>query len=158
MGFIKNLANRMGGAAEDYDDYDDYEEYDDYDDDNYTYYQEESAPKRTVRATRMESNNKVVNIQATAKFGVVVFHPESTSDALAVAACLVDEKNTVVVNLENADKEVYRRVVDFLSGVAYASRGKIKNVAKRTYIITPYNVGITGAEVIDELENNGVFF
>lgn len=151
---FRNFTNRVTGAAEDYDDYEDNDDYED----DYDYYREESMPKKTVRTARYESNNKVVSIQTTAQLGVVVFHPENTSDAFAIADCLVDEKNTVVVNLENANKEVYRRVVDFLSGVAYASGGKIKSVAKRTYIITPYNVGITGAEVIDELENNGVFF
>jgi cell division inhibitor SepF len=47
--------------------------------------------------------------------------------------------------------------VDFLSGVAYANEGKIKKVAVNTYIITPYNVDILG-DLIDELENNGLYF
>ena len=52
---------------------------------------------------------------------------------------------------------IARRVLDFLSGVAYANQGKIKRVANNTYIITPYNVGISG-DLIDELENNGMYF
>ena len=43
------------------------------------------------------------------------------------------------------------------SGVAYANEGKIKKVAISTYIITPYNVDILG-DLIDELENNGLYF
>ena len=50
-----------------------------------------------------------------------------------------------------------RRLLDFLSGVAYANEGKIKKVAISTYIITPYNVDILG-DLIDELENNGLYF
>ena len=50
-----------------------------------------------------------------------------------------------------------RRLVDFLSGVAYANNGQIKRVANSTFIITPYNVDIMG-DLLDELENNGVFF
>ena len=50
-----------------------------------------------------------------------------------------------------------RRLVDFLSGVAYAGEGKIKKVAANTYIITPYSVDIMG-DLIDELENNGLYF
>ena len=50
-----------------------------------------------------------------------------------------------------------RRILDFLSGAAYANDGKVKKVALSTYIITPYNVDILG-DLIDELENNGVFF
>ena len=50
-----------------------------------------------------------------------------------------------------------RRLVDFLSGVAYANNGQIKRVAASTFIITPYNVDIMG-DLLDELESNGVFF
>ena len=51
-----------------------------------------------------------------------------------------------------------RRIVDFLSGVAYANNGKIKRIATNTFIITPYNVDLTGDDVLDELENNGLYF
>ena len=67
-------------------------------------------------------------------------------------------KRTVVLNLESTKKEVSRRLVDFLSGVAYANSGQIKRVAASTFIITPYNVDIMGADLLDELENNGVYF
>ena len=66
--------------------------------------------------------------------------------------------HTVVLNLENTEKEVSRRILDFLSGVAYANNGKIKRVATDTFIITPYNVELTGNDVLDELENSGVYF
>lgn len=66
-------------------------------------------------------------------------------------------KRTVVLNLENTNKETARRLIDFLSGVAYAGEGKIKKVAANTYIITPYSVDIEG-DLIDELENNGLYF
>ena len=53
--------------------------------------------------------------------------------------------------------DIARRLIDFLSGVAYANEGTIKKVALSTYIITPYNVDIVG-DLIDELENNGLYF
>ena len=59
----------------------------------------------------------------------------------------------MVVNLESTHKDIARRLIDFLSGVAYAGEGKIKRVAANTYIITPYSVEIQG-DLIDELENN----
>jgi cell division inhibitor SepF len=53
---------------------------------------------------------------------------------------------------------VGRRLVDFLSGVAYAQEGKIKKVAVSTYIITPYNVDIIGSKsLLDELESSGAY-
>ena len=65
-------------------------------------------------------------------------------------------KHAVVLNLEATNKDVARRLVDFLSGCAYALDGKIKKIAISTYIITPYNVDIVG-DLIDELENNGLY-
>ena len=63
----------------------------------------------------------------------------------------------MVLNLEQTNKDIARRLLDFLSCVAYANDGKIKKVAISTYIITPYNVDILG-DLIDELENNGLYF
>lgn len=100
--------------------------------------------------------NKVVNIHATAQLQVVLVKPERFDDASTVADHL-NAKRTVVLNLESSNKEVARRILDFLSGVAYANDGQIKKVANCTYIITPYNVGLMG-DLLDELENNGLYF
>lgn len=102
------------------------------------------------------SRDKVVNINTTTQLQVVLVKPEKFQDAAAIADHLRD-KRTVVLNLESANKDVARRMVDFLSGAAYAQEGKIKKVAVATYIITPYNVDIIG-DLIDELENNGMYF
>ena len=66
------------------------------------------------------------------------------------------DKKTVVLNLETASPENKRRIIDFLIGVAYANGGSLKPVANLTYIITPYNVGFIGEDLVGELENNGV--
>ena len=81
---------------------------------------------------------------------------EQTAENSLVADQLKD-KRTVVLNLESTNKDVARRLVDFLSGVAYAGEGKIKKVAANTYIITPYHVELEG-DLIDELESNGLYF
>ncbi len=100
--------------------------------------------------------NKVVNIKAATQLQVVLVKPDKFEDASAIADHLRDRR-TVVLNLESTNKEIARRLLDFLSGVAYANEGKIKKVAISTYIITPYNVDILG-DLIDELENNGLYF
>ncbi len=104
----------------------------------------------------VKRGNKVVNIHATAQLQVVLVKPERFDDASTVADHL-NAKRTVVLNLESANKDVARRILDFLSGVAYANDGQIKKVANCTFIITPYNVGIMG-DLLDELENNGLYF
>ena len=103
-----------------------------------------------------QHSNKVVNINATTQLQVVLVKPERFDDASSIADQL-NAKHTVVLNLESTGKEISRRLIDFLSGVAYANNGQIKRVATSTFIITPYNVDIMG-DLIGELENNGVFF
>ena len=104
----------------------------------------------------LKNNGKVVNIHATTQLKVVLVKPERFEDASTIADHL-NNKRTVVLNLESTNKEVSRRLVDFLSGVAYANNGQIKRVANSTFIITPYNVDIMG-DLLDELENNGAFY
>ena len=103
-----------------------------------------------------DRHNKVVNIHATTQLKVVLVKPERFENASEIADHL-KEKRTVVLNLESTNKDVARRLIDFLSGVAYAGEGKIKKGAANTYIITPYSVDIMG-DLIDELENNGLYF
>ncbi|MBE6962072.1 MAG: cell division protein SepF [Ruminococcaceae bacterium] len=133
--------------------------YDDEDDDFEEEF-EEVPRKETAfeeRRSRVESrNNKVVNIHATTQLKVVLVKPERFENASEIADHLKD-KRTVVINLESTNKDIARRLIDFLSGVAYAGEGKIKKVAANTYIITPYHVDIEG-DLIDELENNGLYF
>lgn len=161
MGFmdeLKRLAHPYEDEEEDFDDF-------------------EPAPRaadrreRTSRSERTDQSytaptapteaeprrgNKVVNIHTTTQLQVVLVKPERFDNASEIADHL-REKRTVVLNLESTNKEIARRLLDFLSGVAYANEGKIKKVAISTYIITPYNVDILG-DLIDELENNGLYF
>ncbi len=118
-----------------------------------------SSPERPTRAavTPEQRGRKVVNINTTTQLKVVLVRPERFEDASEIADHLRD-KRTVVLNLESTEKDVGRRLVDFLSGVAYAQEGKIKKVAVSTYIITPYNVDIIGSKsLLDELESSGAY-
>ena len=135
-----------------------------YDDEDYDYeeeLEEEEKAKPALFDDRKEErkiedrHNKVVNIHATAALKVVLVKPERFENASEIADHL-REKRTVVLNLESTNKDVARRLIDFLSGVAYAGEGKIKKVAANTYIITPYSVDIMG-DLIDELENSGLY-
>ena len=116
---------------------------------------EERREERREDRRSEDRHNKVVNIHATTQLKVVLVKPERFENASEIADHL-KEKRTVVLNLESTNKDVARRLIDFLSGVAYAGEGKIKKVAANTYIITPYAVDIMG-DPIDELENNGLY-
>ena len=116
-----------------------------------------AGSERESSVDRVSRDNKVVSIHATAKLQVVIVKPNRFEEVAEIADHLI-EKRTVVLNLEQTGKDISRRVVDFLSGAAYAHNGQLKRIANNTYIITPFNVGLIGADVLGELENNGVFF
>ena len=140
-----------------------------YDDEDYDYeddfeepvkesrspFEDRKEDRRSEERRADDRHNKVVNIHATTQLKVVLVKPERFENASEIADHL-KEKRTVVLNLESTNKDVARRLIDFLSGVAYAGEGKIKKVAANTYIITPYSVDIMG-DLIDELENNGLY-
>ena len=107
--------------------------------------------------TRSSQRNKVININATAKLAVALFKPERFGEETRAIADELLKTHTVVLNLENTNRDMSRRIIDFLSGVAYANGGKIKKVASSTFIIIPNNVDLTGDDLLDELENNGVY-
>ena len=145
------------------------EGFDDFDDNDILYTpaeKEEPAVKPTREAQRSPSSasrpaadgkgGQVVDIHTTAKLQVVLTKPEHYDEAGAIADNL-NQKRTVVLNLESANREEARRLVDFLSGVAYANGGQLKRIANSTFIITPYNVDVMG-DLLDELESSGVFF
>lgn len=104
---------------------------------------------------RRTTDSKVVNIHTTAQMQVVLVKPDRFDNVSEIAEHL-RSKHAVVLNLEATNKDIARRLVDFLSGCAYALDGKIKKIAISTYIITPYNVDIVG-DLIDELENSGLY-
>jgi len=99
--------------------------------------------------------NKVVKIHTTAQLKLVVMQPENFEDARDIANHLKSKK-PVVMNLESVDRDVARRIVDFLSGAVFALDGNIQKVSNGIFLIAPYNVGIMG-DFKDELRNTGIF-
>ncbi|MBQ8807988.1 MAG: cell division protein SepF [Clostridia bacterium] len=98
---------------------------------------------------------KVVNIAATTQLKVVVVSIEQFDEAREVADHLRSKK-PVVINLEKLEKDVARRVIDFISGAVYALGGSIQKVSGGIFLIAPYNVDIM-SDVRDELKNTGIF-
>ena len=75
-----------------------------------------------------------------------VVKPTEFKNASQIADHLLNRR-TVVLNLEATDKENARRLIDFLTGVAYSIDGQIKRVANNAYVITPNNVDISGDQM-----------
>ena len=148
-------------ADDDYDDYDD-EELDEYEDEA-----EEVAPRSARRASAFNTtasadtaddfgaapvapaapvstgfSGTVLNMSSS-KQEVVLFHAKAFDDA-AKAADELRNRRAVILNMENVDKALTRRVVDFLSGCVYALDGQVKKVAQSTYLFCPHSMDIVG--------------
>ena len=91
-------------------------------------------------------SGQVLNM-SSGKQEVVLFHAKAFDDA-ARAADELRKKKAVILNMENIDKALTRRVVDFLSGSVYALDGSVKKVAQSTYLFCPHNMDVVG-----DLEN-----
>ena len=98
-----------------------------------------------------------VSLSSLPQLQVVLVKPERFEEASDIADSL-NAKKTVVLNLESASKEVARRLVDFLSGVAYANQGNVQKVANSTFLITPYNVDISGIGLLDDIDTQGALY
>ncbi|MBO5891895.1 MAG: cell division protein SepF [Oscillospiraceae bacterium] len=168
MSFWDNIKKFTQPYADD--EYDDYEEEDELDG-----YEEEVEPARSGRNGRRPNPFKLNNeteesfdidttpaapapapsapigfsgkVVSSNKQEVVLFHPSNFNDT-SKAADDLRSKKVVILNLENVDKAMARRVVDFLSGCSYALDGKVRKVAQSTYLFCPYNMDVVG-----DLEN-----
>ena len=152
--------------------YNDDEDFDDYDDDMDDTFEDSAAePQRPSRFGRREAapsqettafNPPSVNtttfpaagnggfngqVVSSNKVQLVLVRPESFNDAPNIAANM-RAKKAVVLNLEGVEKNLARRIVDFLSGCGYALDGSVKKVSQSTYVFCPYNM-----EVLGDLKN-----
>ena len=101
-----------------------------------------AAPAASAVSTSSGFNGRVLNTSGP-KQEVVLFRPVSFNDTTKAADALRNRK-AVVLNLENVDKAMSRRVVDFLSGCVYAVDGSVKKVAQSAYIFCPHNMDVVG--------------
>ena len=88
-------------------------------------------------------SGQILNMGASNKQEVVLFRPGSFNDTSKAADDLRNRK-AVIVNMENVDKAMARRVVDFLSGCVYALDGDVKKIAQSAYLFCPHNMDIVG--------------
>ncbi len=88
---------------------------------------------------------------------VILVKPDRFEDVSAIADHL-NEKKTVVLNLEACERDISRRIIDFLSGVAYANHGNIRKVAVSTFIIVPHEVDVSGELMLEEFDDGRMYF
>ena len=132
MGFMDKLKNVVNPVDD---------EYDDEGLDNDFYFDDDTQQQpRQTSAGSMGMNSSALELK--------VVKPEKYDSATAqkIADHLLNRRS-VVLNLESTNKESARRLIDFLSGVAYSIQGYIQRVANNTFIIVPDNVDISGEQL-----------
>lgn len=113
-----------------------------------------TATSRTMSSSRTSSrqpaatSSKITPMRSAKKgqnvnMEVCVIKPTSMEDTREIADTLVDN-STVVLNLEGLDVEVAQRIIDFTSGACYSLGGSLQKISSYIFILTPYNVDITG--------------
>ncbi len=119
---------------------------------------QQEAVRRTEPSARILGGGKAktVNINA-AQMQVVLVKPERYEDVTTIADHLNDSK-TVVLNLESADRDLSRRIVDFLSGATYANHGNMRKVSKGTFLIVPHGVDMMGELMLDDYDEGKMYF
>ena len=114
------------------------------------------SPKKEAPAKLIKS--KTINYsQNNNGLQVVLVKPDRFDEVTSIADHL-NEGKTVVLNLEESAREVSRRIVDFLSGVAYANGGNMRKVAKNTFIIVARGVDVMGELLPEEFEDGKIYF
>ncbi len=101
-----------------------------------------------------EKRTREVKINSSPTLQIVLARPTDFSEVKSIGDDLNASK-TVLLNLETVKNEDAKRILDFLSGVAYANGADIKMMAQKTFAIMPRNVGFSGVDLMGELENNG---
>ena len=115
---------------------------------------EKEQPPEEIRSSR--KNAQVVRIHSQKQMRVVVMEPRSFEEAQNIADQLKSHR-PVIVNLENAEKELAKRMVDFISGTTYALNGNMQKIGNGIFLFVPVNVDISG-EMRGEYSEKSVFW
>ncbi len=120
---------------------------------------EVQQPQKRVESTPRVvggGRSKTVSFNPQSQMQVVLVKPERYEDVTSIADHMNDRK-TVVLNLEAADRDLCRRIVDFLSGAAYANHGNIRKVSKGTFLIVPNGVDMMGELMLEDFEDGRMY-
>lgn len=155
MGFFDNIKKLVSVEDDEFEEELDFEE-------------EETAPKKEPayrearpvkndppRIFQSDRKSKTVNF-AQSQMQVVLVKPNRFDDVTEIADHL-NAKKTVVLNLETANRETSRRIIDFISGAAYANGASIKKVANSTFIVVPADVDIMGELIPDDFDDGNFY-
>ena len=112
--------------------------------------EEENEGKRIFGGIR--GNKKVVSMPQTQSVRMVISQPTTFEQSEEICNFL-KQKKSVIVNLEYVNKEVARRIVDFISGGVFALDGHIQKISNSIFLVAPVNYEITNEMAREEIKS-----
>lgn len=112
------------------------------------------APVQPAPVAPRQARNNLVSFPPPKKQEIVVLEPASFSDAREIAESL-RLKKCILLNMRKTDKELARRIVDFLSGISYAQEGNSQKVADNIFLFVPGHMEIVIADHADGQNHGG---
>ena len=140
---LMNKVRNFFGIEQDEDD----EEIENYDEE----YEQEEGEEEEERKL-FGRKNKVVNMPQTNQVKMVISQPTNFEQSEEICQYL-KERKACIVNLEYVNKDVARRVVDFISGGVYALNGHIQKISNSIFLIAPANYDISNEMGRDEVKS-----
>ena len=141
-------------------------EAEEYEDEDIYDYDNEQGEEEDKKIFGRKNNNKVVNMQQSQPNAIKMVISQPTTFEQSDEICsFLKERKSVIVNLEYVNKDVARRIVDFISGGVYALDGYIQKVSNSIFLVAPSNYEITNEMAREEiksklsvswLKNNGI--
>lgn len=147
--FMNKMWNLLGVDNEDDFDYD--AEYDNNASVPYTEEKENNTATTSV-APLSTKKNKVVGMPGMQQVKVIISQPSTFEQSEEICEHL-KEKKSIIVNLEYVNKDVARRIVDFISGAVYGLDGNIQKISNSIFLVAPFNYEITNEVMKEDIKN-----
>ncbi|GEM_PF-484342 len=138
----KKLLGFFGFAEDNFDEFED--EYDGL----------ENEENKNIKKKK-DKDNKVIKLSRTKDIQMVVHNPESLDDVRGIVDDLKESK-AVILNLEEHDRVLARRFIDFLSGSVYAINGNTQKIGTGVFIFTPPGIDVDARAIENAIKNEFV--
>jgi len=114
--------------------------------------EEEEENEETDKGFFGTRRSKIVNINQTQQVKMIISKPTSFEQTEEICECL-KQKKSIIVNLEYVNKDVARRIVDFMSGAVQALDGHIEKISNSIFLFAPMNYDISSESTKEEIRN-----
>ena len=143
--FMNKMWNLLGVDNEEDFDYDA-----DYENASVPYTEEKENTTNVAPVTAKK--NKVVGMPGMQQVRVIISQPSTFEQSEEICEHL-KEKKSIIVNLEYVNKDVARRIVDFISGAVYGLDGNIQKISNSIFLVAPFNYEITNEVMKEDIKN-----